>query len=87
MTRTKFRYSEIKLFSYIFLIFLLTLYLPGILVDLDTLNLHQALIILPVYKLGVFRDGGVGKTALISRFRSRTFAEEVGASASSIGCL
>jgi hypothetical protein len=64
--RTKFRYSGMRLFSYIFPIFLLMLYLPGILIDLDTLNLYQALIMLPGCK---------------------TFAEEVGASRSSIGCL
>ena len=80
MTKTKFRYSGMKLFSHIFPIFLLALRLPGIIADLDTLILFQALIMLPVYKLEVLGDGGVGKTALISRFRSKTFAEEVSAS-------
>ena len=65
----------------------LRLRLPGIVADLDALDLHQALIMLPAYSLGVLGDGGVGKTALISRFRSNTFAEEVSASASSIGCF
>ena len=57
-----------RLFSYIFLIFLLTLYLPGILIYLNTLNLYQALIILLKYKL--LKDRGVRKK----------FAEEVSTS-------
>ena len=63
------------------------LYLPGIITDLDTFNLHQALNMLPVYNLGVLGDGGVGKTALISQFRLKPFVDEVSASASSIGCF
>jgi GTPase SAR1 family protein len=35
---------------------------------------------LSVCKLAVLGVGGVGKTALISRFRSKTFVEDVSAS-------
>jgi len=38
-----------------------------------------------IYKLGVLRDGGVGKSALISWFRLGTFEKNVSVSASSIG--
>ena len=39
-----------------------------------------------VYKLAVLGDGGVGKTALISRLRFKKFVKEVsGKPASSIG--
>lgn len=80
ITKPKFRHSGMKLFFHIFHIFLLALYL----LDLDILNLLQALI-MSAYKLRVLGDGGVGKSALISRFRLGTFEKNINASASSIG--
>jgi GTPase KRas protein len=40
-----------------------------------------------VYKLVVLGDGGVGKTALISRLKSNTFVEEASTPASSVRCF
>lgn len=53
------------------------LYLLGIVID--TLIYIKLFIILLIYKLGVLGDKSVGKTTLISQFRSKMFIKIINA--------